>query len=94
MAEIKIKEVDSNIDEMVFDVEVSEDGTHSEHRVTLSREYYERLTKGTILAPRLVEVSFHFLLEREPKESILSDFNLNVINRYFADYEKNIERYF
>ena len=94
MAEIKIKEVDSDINDMVFEVEVSEDGTHSEHRVTVAREYYERLTKGTILAPRLVEVSFIFLLEREPKESILGEFNLNVIPRYFAEYENEIERYF
>lgn len=94
MAEIKIKEIDSDIDEMVFEVEISEDGTSSQHRVTLGREYYERLTKGTILAPRLVEVSFLFLLEREPKESILREFNLNVITRYFVEFEKEIKSYF
>ena len=94
MAEIKIKEVDSDIDNMVFEVEVSEDGASSEHRVAVAREYYEALTKGAILAPRLVEVSFIYLLEREPKESILSEFNLNVIPRYFADYEREIKSYF
>ena len=94
MAEIKIKEIESNTQDMVFDVEISEDGSRTTHRVTVGRDYYETLTGGNVLAPRLVEVSFTFLLEREPKESILSEFNLNVINRYFADYENEIKRYF
>lgn len=94
MAEIRIKQIDSNADEMVFDVEISEGGSSTSHRVSLNRDYYETLTNNSVLAPRLVEVSFIYLLEREPKESILSEFNLNVIPRYFADYEKEIVRYF
>jgi len=38
----------------------------------------------------LVEASFAFLLEREPKESILRDFDLIVIGRYFPQYEQEI----
>jgi hypothetical protein len=37
-----------------------------------------------------VGASFAFLLERELKESILRDFDLNVIPRYFPDYEREI----
>jgi hypothetical protein len=33
-----------------------------------------------------VEASFWFLLEREPKESILRRFDLAVIEQYFPDY--------
>ncbi len=36
--------------------------------------------------------SFGFLLEREPKESILGTFDLRVIGRYFPDYEREIAR--
>lgn len=94
MAEIKIKEVDSDTTDMAFDVEVVEGGTSTSHRVRLDREYCETLTGGLVVPPRLVEVSFIFLLEREPKEAILSSFNINVIPRYFAEYEKEIKRYF
>ena len=38
----------------------------------------------------LVRRSFVFLLEREPKESILRSFDLPVIGRYFPDYEREI----
>jgi len=43
-------------------------------------------------AEDLVRESFQFLLEREPKESILREFTLSVITRYFPDYEKAITR--
>jgi hypothetical protein len=32
------------------------------------------------------------LLEREPKESILTRFDLSVIGRYFPEYEREIKR--
>jgi hypothetical protein len=38
----------------------------------------------------LVEASFAFLLERETKESILREFDLTVIGRYFHEYEREI----
>jgi hypothetical protein len=39
-----------------------------------------------------VRRSFEFLLEREPKESILARFDLSVISRYFPEYEDEIKR--
>jgi hypothetical protein len=38
----------------------------------------------------LLEASFAFLLEREPKESILRRFELPVIERYFPEYPRQI----
>jgi len=38
----------------------------------------------------LVRQSFLFLLEREPKESILRSFNLTAISRYFPEYDREI----
>jgi hypothetical protein len=40
----------------------------------------------------LVRRSFDFLLEREPKESILATFDLGVISRYYPEYETEIRR--
>ncbi len=75
-----------------FQVRVNEGKTESSHRVTLKPEYLNRLTAGRIEAPDLIRRSFEFLLEREPKESILSRFDLQDIQRYFPDFERAIER--
>ena len=40
----------------------------------------------------LIQSSFEFLLEREPKESILRKFDLPVIARYFPEYERAIRK--
>jgi hypothetical protein len=53
---------------------------------------YARLAGEKIEPEELVRRSFEFLLEREPKESILSRFDLSVINRYFPEYEREIKR--
>jgi len=42
----------------------------------------------------LIRKSFEFLLEREPKESIFSKFNLQIINNYFPEYEKRIKEFY
>jgi len=36
--------------------------------------------------------SFEFLLAREPKESILPEFDLPLIGRYFSEYERELQR--
>ena len=51
-----------------------------------------RLAPPGVTVERLVEASFAFLLEREPRESILREFSLAVISRYFPEYEHEIRR--
>lgn len=93
MADIRVKEVESHETGWVYDVFVREEGTESRHRVTLSRNDYESLTAGEAEPEKLVESSFEFLLEREPKESILSKFDLSVISNYFPEFENRIKDY-
>jgi hypothetical protein len=66
-------------------VTVSEADSSSHHLVHVSKSDYDRWSRGRTVE-ELVRDSFRFLLEREAKESILSDFDLSVIKRYFADY--------
>jgi hypothetical protein len=73
-----------------FVVTVEEGGSSSTHTVSLDPEYYRELTKGKIGKEALIEKSFEFLLARESKESILSSFNLKVIERYFPEYQAKI----
>jgi hypothetical protein len=66
------------------------DGSETHHRVRVSRADITRLAPGASDPVELVEASFAFLLEREPKESILREFDLTVIGTYFPDYEREI----
>jgi hypothetical protein len=75
-----------------FRVRVAEGASLSSHRVTLHAEDYHRLGGGKVSPEELVNLSFQFLLEREPKESILAQFDLSVIKRYFPEYETEIKR--
>lgn len=74
-----------------FEVMVKED-SQTNHLVTLSSEYYQKLTQGKISKEKLIEKSFEFLLEKEPKESILSSFDLTVIKNYFPKYEDEMRK--
>jgi hypothetical protein len=65
--------------------------TTTEHRVTVSPAYHEKLTAGRVTAEELVKASFEFLLQREPNTSILRSFDLPVIGQYFPEYEKSLQ---
>ncbi len=42
---------------------------------------------------RCLEAAFGFLLDREPKESIIGRFNVTLISRYFPEFERELPRY-
>jgi hypothetical protein len=89
MATIKVQRTDHD-DTYEFQVTVKEGRGETHHRVTLRKADYERLSGGKADPEALVTESFHFLLERESKESILRSFDLTVISRYFPEYEREI----
>jgi hypothetical protein len=62
------------------------------HCVTAGVADVEHLTGGKANAERLIEESFHFLLEREANTSILRSFHITEIGRYFPEYEREIRR--
>ena len=78
--------------ELTFRVRVIDAGSETTHEVTVSANDYAKLAAGKIESEELVRKSFEFLLEREPKESILSRFDLSVISRYFPEFEREIKR--
>ena len=91
MATIDIKSTDRG-DTYEFQVTVKEGLGETHHHVTLRKADYERLSGGKAGPEALVSESFRFLLEREPKESILRSFDLTSISRYFNEYEREIAR--
>ena len=91
MANIEVQKTDHG-DTYELQVTVKEGRGESRHRVTLRKADYERLSGGKVSPEALVTESFRFLLEREPKETILRSFDLTVIGRYFPEYEREIAR--
>jgi hypothetical protein len=72
-------------------VSVSDARGRTEHRVTVGAAELERYASGAD-PERLLRASFEFLLEREPKESILGSFPISTIERYFPEYPGEIRR--
>jgi hypothetical protein len=64
----------------------ADDGSSSTHSVGVSDADWDRFGGGFEERTDLVEASLVFLLEREPKESILRSFELGGIARYFPEY--------
>ena len=80
-------------DALEFEIVVREGRGETRHQVTMARETCDRLTGGKHTPERCVEAAFRFLLDREPKESILSRFDVTVISRYFPEFERELPRY-
>jgi len=76
-------------DPLRFHVVVREGDPTTEHDVTLSESDLERLGGGRP-PEAFVRDCFAFLLEREPKESILRSFDVSVIGGYFPEFEREI----
>jgi hypothetical protein len=81
-------------EDWLCDVTVDQSGRRTRHAVTVRRADLERWANGTARedVESLVAKSFDFLLEREPPSAILSTFDLSVIQRYFADYDRTFMR--
>ena len=85
---ILIKELSDN----KFEITLNEKPI-TKHTVLLTDEYHDSLTKKKISKKKLLEYSFQFLLERESNTSILSFFELNIISKYFPEYENEIKNF-
>lgn len=73
-------------------VSVGQDVGRTTHDVDVTAADLERLAPGATDPTTLVRESFEFLLEREPRESILRRFALTDIELYFPDYRAAITR--
>ena len=80
-------------DPLGFDVILRVGSGETRHHVTMARDTCEQLTTGTHTPEHCVTAAFQFLLDREPKESILSHFDITVISRYFPEFERELPGY-
>ena len=80
-------------DPMVFDVTIEEENGETFHKVTLLQETYHSIF-GQSHDPKVcIEAAFEFLLDREPKEMIMSTFDITVISMYFPEFPEVIHSY-
>jgi len=81
-------------DPFEFEVTVRKGKGETRHIVTMGKETYQGLTGGRLSPEASVEAAFRFLLDREPKESILQRFDVAVISRFFPDFREKLPDYF
>lgn len=94
MAKISVVTLPPTDDRWRYLVEITESdgsGSKTSHQVSMGKDYYMDMTeRGRIIPEEFIEKSFEFLLEKEPKDSILRQFDIIQINDYFPEYEKEI----
>jgi hypothetical protein len=78
---------------LVFDVIVRDARGESRHRVTIQADEARRWAKFAAEPSDCVEAAMRFLIDREPKESILSAFDMRVVRRYFPEFDDALPGY-
>ena len=69
-----------------FGVQVREGETETSHRVTVPEDLLDDLGIPDVEPEEVVRESFAFLLEREPASSIMREFALSEVSKYFPEY--------
>jgi hypothetical protein len=75
-----------------YGVQVTEGDTTTSHRVTVPEELLQDWNLVDADEETVVRESIAFLLEREPVTSIMNEFSLSVISRYFPEYDEELPR--
>jgi len=76
-----------------FAVSIRDVAGMSRHDVTMSAETFAALRGNGCQPGDVIDAAFRFLLDRESKDSILTRFDVNVIGRYFPDFERALPGY-
>ena len=92
LAEINVERLGDQDGAMRFAVHIREGDSSTAHDVTVSTHDLDRLGARYASPEGFVEACFGFLLEREPKESILRSFDVAVIAGYFPEFDRVIAR--
>jgi hypothetical protein len=75
-----------------FGVEVTEGDLTTGHKVRVEDALLEELGLAGADRQVVVQETMKFLLEREPATSILSEFSLEDVSRYFPEFTEELPR--
>lgn len=73
-----------------FGVEVTEGDETTSHKVIVPRALLDEWGLEEADSERVIRESFAFLMEREPATSILPEFSLAIISRYYPEYKDEL----
>ena len=90
---IFVKKIDDLGDRWLIEAAVSMGTDRVEYRITLPKDYWQKITGGKVQPAKLIEETFKFLLKHEPKETILRKFHLSQVKDFYPDYENEMMRY-
>ena len=91
IAVIIVETLSSSSGGAIFQVKVRDEKGQSEHRVRMSHDYHQKLANGKT-PEEFIKTCFEFLLSKEPKESILSEFDVPKISTFFSEFEDEIKK--
>ena len=92
MVEIVVSKSAEDEAKYTFEVELKDKSDSTAHKVILDKEHYKSL--GTETSPTdIIRKSFEFLLKREPKESILAEFDIRLISNYFSEFDSESSQF-
>jgi hypothetical protein len=75
-----------------FGVEVEEGNEVTGHKVRLPPSFLDDLLLSDVDQELIVRETIDFLLEREPATSILPEFSLVDVTRYFPEFPEELQR--
>jgi hypothetical protein len=75
-----------------YGVELEEGNEITGHKVRLPQSFLDDLLLSGVDEERIVRETFDFLLEREPATSILPEFSLEDVTRYFPEFPEELQR--
>jgi hypothetical protein len=75
-----------------FRAEITEGPFPTSHRVNVPSGLLNRWGLGGVDEELVVRETIRFLLEREPATSILPDFSLEDVSRYFPEFHDELRR--
>ena len=93
MSDVTISVTPAPVHMLTFDVIVRDARGESRHKVTMQAGEAERWAKLGAKPFDCVEAAMRFLLDREPKDSILGAFDMGVIRRYFPEFDDALPGY-
>ena len=73
-----------------FGVEVTEGNETTSHKVIVPPALLDDWGLEETASEDVIRASFAFLMEREPASSILPEFSLAIISRYYPEYKDEL----
>jgi hypothetical protein len=75
-----------------YGVEVEEGDEITGHKIRLPETFLDDLLLTDVDQELIVRETIDFLLEREPATSILPEFSLEDVSRYFPEFPEELQR--